>query len=89
MDFRLKKWGFSKYSKYSNKMISFILNSVFETSRGTRPKMSYKSLPKSLEMDLFDKLMNLSREQLKQLTLKINKKLPSFINYDTFPINIL
>lgn len=82
--FSFEKMGFSKYSKYSNKMISFILNSIIETSQGTSQEMSYKSLPNSVEMDLFDKLILLSREQLKKLTLK--KRLPLFIKNDKYPI---
>lgn len=68
---------------------SFIVDSIFQTKQDISKEHSYKSLPKSAEMDLYDKLMNLSREQLKQLTLKINKRLPLFVQNDNRSIEYI
>lgn len=52
----------------------FILNTMFETDRDIREKIDYKVLPKSIEKEVREKLMELTKENLLLILNKITGK---------------
>lgn len=73
----VNKSGFSfekaPFINTKDKLIQeFVLNIMFETDQDLRDKIDYKSLPKSIEKDIREKLMNLTKDKLTQIIQKMS-----------------
>lgn len=63
----------TRFNRNDDLIYEFILNSIDKTRTYLGEYTTYNSSPKSIKMDLFDKLMELNLEQLKKINKKLNR----------------
>lgn len=62
----------TRFDRNDNLIYEFIFNSIDKTKTYLGEYATYNSSPKSVKIDLFDKLMEMNLEQLKKINKKLN-----------------